>query len=204
MEELKLHINEEMKTPTFLEYLRLRSQPGIGDVKAMKVLKHRVNLMISLLSQICQPLRFVFPLPFRSFIQVIMDPTLDWDKSFLSPCSNKTSKASLNDRATFWSPTSVEIKDQTCLNPYRCTSKQPMWNGDIQKKMGSKKNYERGIKTVNQFSTKCIEQGVLLDEVGIHRCVATTDVTTSDTPKGDLADSSKSLAHGGCGKSEKN
>ena len=92
-----------------------------------------------------------------------MDPTLDWDKSFLSPCSNKTSKASLNDRATFWSPASVEIKDQTCLNPYRCTSKQPMWNGDmqtvIQKKKGSKKYYERGIKTVNQFSTKCIEQG---------------------------------------------
>ena len=51
MEELKLHINEEMKTPTFLEYLRLRSQTGIGDVKAMKVLKHRVNLMISLLSR---------------------------------------------------------------------------------------------------------------------------------------------------------
>jgi hypothetical protein len=36
-EQLKLHINEQMKAPTFLEYLRLRSQPGIGDVKAMKV-----------------------------------------------------------------------------------------------------------------------------------------------------------------------
>ncbi len=37
MEQLKFHINEEMKNPTFLEYLRLRKQPGIGDVKAMKV-----------------------------------------------------------------------------------------------------------------------------------------------------------------------
>jgi hypothetical protein len=37
MEQLKLHINAEMKAPTLLEYLRLRSQPGIGDVKAMKV-----------------------------------------------------------------------------------------------------------------------------------------------------------------------
>jgi hypothetical protein len=37
MDELKLHINQQMKHPTFLEYLRLRKQPGIGDVKAMKV-----------------------------------------------------------------------------------------------------------------------------------------------------------------------
>ncbi len=37
MEQLKLHVNEQMKAPTFQEYLRLRKQPGIGDVKAMKV-----------------------------------------------------------------------------------------------------------------------------------------------------------------------
>ena len=37
MEQLRLHIHEEMNNPTFLEYLRLRKQPGIGDVKAMKV-----------------------------------------------------------------------------------------------------------------------------------------------------------------------
>lgn len=37
MDQLKVHINEQMKNPTFLEYLRLRKQPGIGDVKAMKV-----------------------------------------------------------------------------------------------------------------------------------------------------------------------
>jgi hypothetical protein len=37
MEQLKVHINEQMKNPTFLEYLRLRKQPGIGDIKAMKV-----------------------------------------------------------------------------------------------------------------------------------------------------------------------
>ena len=36
-EQLKLHISQQMKAPTFLEYLRLRSQPGIGDAKAMKV-----------------------------------------------------------------------------------------------------------------------------------------------------------------------
>ncbi|KAL9190441.1 hypothetical protein ACHAXT_007652 [Thalassiosira profunda] len=72
-EQLKHHINEQMKAPTFLEYLRLRSIPGIGDAKAMKV---------------------------------IMDPTLDWDKSFLSPSSSKTSKATLQDRAAFWKPPS--------------------------------------------------------------------------------------------------
>lgn len=37
MECLKAHIDEEMRDPTFLEYLRLRSIPGIGDVKAMGV-----------------------------------------------------------------------------------------------------------------------------------------------------------------------
>ena len=36
-EQLKDYINAQMKTPTFMEYLRLRSIPGIGDVKAMKV-----------------------------------------------------------------------------------------------------------------------------------------------------------------------
>lgn len=36
-EDLKNYINAQMKEPTFLEYLRLRSIPGIGDVKAMKV-----------------------------------------------------------------------------------------------------------------------------------------------------------------------
>merc|ERR1711957_1067432 len=38
MEQLKVHISEQMKAPTFLEYLRLRSIPGIGDVNAMKVI----------------------------------------------------------------------------------------------------------------------------------------------------------------------
>lgn len=36
-EQLKLYINEQMKSPTFIEYLRLRSIPGIGDAKTMKV-----------------------------------------------------------------------------------------------------------------------------------------------------------------------
>ncbi|KAL3808725.1 hypothetical protein ACHAXA_010891 [Cyclostephanos tholiformis] len=92
MEQLKLHINEQMKAPTFLEYLRLRSQSGVGDVKAMKV---------------------------------IMDPTLNWDKAFVSPCSTKMTKSSLNDRATFWPAKSINAKDRTCINPYRFTSKQP-------------------------------------------------------------------------------
>ena len=37
MKRLKADIDEGMKNPTFLEYLRLRKQPGIGIVKAMKV-----------------------------------------------------------------------------------------------------------------------------------------------------------------------
>ncbi len=31
-----------------------------------------------------------------------MDPSLDWDKSFVSPSSKKQTKATLTDRATFW------------------------------------------------------------------------------------------------------
>ena len=38
MERLKIEINEQMNMPTFREYLRLRSTPGIGDVKAMKII----------------------------------------------------------------------------------------------------------------------------------------------------------------------
>jgi ERCC4-type nuclease len=40
--ELKNHINEQMKASTFMEYLRLRSIPGIGDAKAMKV-RHTIS-----------------------------------------------------------------------------------------------------------------------------------------------------------------
>jgi hypothetical protein len=36
-EQLKKYINRQMQSPTFLEYLRLRSIPSIGDIKAMKV-----------------------------------------------------------------------------------------------------------------------------------------------------------------------
>lgn len=39
MKELKVHIDKEMKNATFLEYLRLRRTPGIGDKKAMKAIK---------------------------------------------------------------------------------------------------------------------------------------------------------------------
>jgi hypothetical protein len=42
--------------------------------------------------------------------QVIMDPNLDWDKNFLSPASSKTSKSTLEDKATFWkAPESIQI-----------------------------------------------------------------------------------------------
>lgn len=37
-----------------------------------------------------------------------MDPDNNWDKSFISPSSSKKSKASLEDRATFWkAPTNL-------------------------------------------------------------------------------------------------
>ena len=77
-DELKNYINDQMSSPTFVEYLRLRSIPGIGDVKAMKV---------------------------------IMDPNLDWDKSFMSPSSSKESKSTLDDKATFWkAPASTNVE----------------------------------------------------------------------------------------------
>ena len=34
--------------------------------------------------------------------KVIMDPNLDWDKTFLSPSCSKISKSTLEDKATFW------------------------------------------------------------------------------------------------------
>ncbi|KAL3792850.1 hypothetical protein HJC23_004775 [Cyclotella cryptica] len=77
-EQLKRYINRQMKAPTFLEYLRLRSIPSIGDAKAMKV---------------------------------IMDPNLDWDKTFLSPSCSKISKSTLEDKATFWkAPSPTQTK----------------------------------------------------------------------------------------------
>ena len=36
-----------------------------------------------------------------------MDPNLDWDKNFVSPSSTKKTKATLEDRATFWKPPST-------------------------------------------------------------------------------------------------
>jgi len=62
MEQLKLHINAQMKAPTFLEYLRLRSQPGIGDAKAMKVGK---GIVVYLLRQ-PQIISYILTILFRS------------------------------------------------------------------------------------------------------------------------------------------
>ena len=42
--------------------------------------------------------------------QVIMDPNLDWDKSFLSPCSSKKNKSTLEDKATYWQATSRTVE----------------------------------------------------------------------------------------------
>jgi len=36
-----------------------------------------------------------------------MDPSLEWDKSFVSPSSKKKTKATLEDRATFWNASSL-------------------------------------------------------------------------------------------------
>lgn len=37
-----------------------------------------------------------------------MDPTLGWDKSFVSPSSKRKTKSTLEDRATFWKATSTK------------------------------------------------------------------------------------------------
>jgi len=87
-DELKNYINDQMSSPTFVEYLRLRSIPGIGDVKAMKV---------------------------------IMDPNLDWDKSFMSPSSSKESKSTLEDKATFWKATSASTNVELGLQYEKVT-----------------------------------------------------------------------------------
>jgi hypothetical protein len=38
---------------------------------------------------------------------VITDPTLNWDKRFISPGARKQTKATLDDRATFWRATAI-------------------------------------------------------------------------------------------------
>ncbi|KAL9187716.1 hypothetical protein ACHAXT_006094 [Thalassiosira profunda] len=84
MEDVKSKINEEMKAPTLREYLRLISQPGIGPVKAMKV---------------------------------IMDPKLDWDKTFISPsCLSRKTKSTLEDHATFWGESKADVGARNLAN----------------------------------------------------------------------------------------
>mmetsp|Transcript_15855 Transcript_15855/g.34301 ORF Transcript_15855/g.34301 Transcript_15855/m.34301 type:complete len:836 (-) Transcript_15855:98-2605(-) len=83
-EDHKKRINEEMEMPTFREYLRLISLPGVGPVNAMKV---------------------------------IMDPKLDWDKSFICPsCTTRKAKSTLEDRATFWGESSAEAEKRNISN----------------------------------------------------------------------------------------
>jgi hypothetical protein len=97
MKQLNLHINSQMTMSTFQEYLRLRSQPGIGDVKAMKV---------------------------------IMDPTLNWDKHFISPaCTRKKTKASLEDRPTFWGESTVEANARHTANAKASATRNKVSNG---------------------------------------------------------------------------
>lgn len=85
MEQLKTRINAQMNLPTFREYLRLRTTPGVGDVKAMKI---------------------------------IMDPKLEWDKSFVSPsCKSRETKSSLEDRVTaFWGESVAEAAARNLAN----------------------------------------------------------------------------------------
>lgn len=63
LQQLKLHINTEMKNPTFLEYLRQRKKSNVADVKAMKVclslytrLLHLTRVAYVLASTLWQPL----------------------------------------------------------------------------------------------------------------------------------------------------
>ena len=38
----------------------------------------------------------------KKALKIIIDPKLDWDKTFVSPVASKTFKSTLQDRATFW------------------------------------------------------------------------------------------------------
>ena len=99
MEDLKNHINDQMAAPTFREYLRQISLPGIGDAKAMKV---------------------------------IMDPQLDWDKSFISPsCQNKKTKSTLACRATFWGETEEEAAVRNLENARENAMRAKKSNGAL-------------------------------------------------------------------------
>jgi len=120
-DELKNYINEQMSSPTFVEYLRLRSIPGIGDVKAMKV---------------------------------IMDPSLDWDKSFMSPSSSKESKSTLEDKATFWKATSTSTNVELGLQYEKVTKTKSKKKKTMSKKKQvatttGKNNKENTQQSVN-------------------------------------------------------
>mmetsp|Transcript_3496 Transcript_3496/g.8906 ORF Transcript_3496/g.8906 Transcript_3496/m.8906 type:complete len:772 (-) Transcript_3496:219-2534(-) len=100
MEDLKMKINMEMKAPTFQEYLRQTSLPGIGDKKAMKV---------------------------------IMDPELDWDKTFISPAgTSKFTKSTLEDRPTFWGESSREVVARHLANARAHTMRSKKKSNGIQ------------------------------------------------------------------------
>ena len=61
--------------------------------------------------------------PYKSIIrfQVIMDPNLDWDKTFLSPSCSKISKSTLEDKATFWKAPSLTHQNNTKTSAARST-----------------------------------------------------------------------------------
>jgi len=159
MEQLKLHINEQMKAPTFLEYLRLRSIPGIGDVTAMKV---------------------------------IMDPKLDWDKTFISPSSKKKAKSTLEDRATFWkyskTAASKKLRDTSIAVPSSATT---IISTTVNMKMASSATFSKHQEKSATGNSKTYSQTVKDKESSATKPLASTTASKSHQNSSDTASSKK-------------
>lgn len=128
------------------------------------------------------------------FSKVILDPNLDWDKSFLSPASSKKSKASLDDKATFWKPpassrakdakekalTATEQSDNgTPCNPYSCKPKAK--SGFDQSKPKAR------VLTTSMTKSNCTKITSFFNKDGSMRCDSVHSKSTNSQVVSKLA-----------------
>jgi hypothetical protein len=83
--------------------------------------------------------------------QVIMDPTLGWDKNFISPASGKTSKSTLDDKAAFWkAPPSIQIntyiKAKSNKNPSRRNAEKSQESAMVSTQSSVSRNNPKAFK----------------------------------------------------------
>ena len=83
-------------------------------------------------------------------LQVIMDPSSKWDKSFISPSSSKKAKSTLEDKATYW-----EVPSSGTVELGLQYSKTTRTRRNNKKKTGNKKTgAATSTKKKGQVSSK--------------------------------------------------